>query len=368
LDNTVVWSWSGGSIGPAQARVTIVEPNIEIIKTSNVNTISNGSEVVFTLSISHTSASTTDAYDVVVIDTLPPGLDYVANTLVCTNGAQDPDAGCEYDTGTRTIRAEWTLFTRVGGSGQITFRVVGTSALPGGSVTNVANVEWTSMPGDQTTPTSFSDPANQFATERYYDPADLINLYGNSDSLALRTPGGVSATTGSFLIPVTGFSPNVITDMSQSPFVAYADTSIDLVIPSLSLDIPIVGVPKTDYTWNVAWLGNQAGWLEGSAFPSWKGNSVLTGHVYLSNGKPGPFAKINELKIGDQVVVSAFGQKYIFEVQTNAIVSPTDRSVMRHEERPWLTLVTCTDYDPKTGTYKSRFVVRAVLVKISSDN
>jgi LPXTG-site transpeptidase (sortase) family protein len=94
---------------------------------------------------------------------------------------------------------------------------------------------------------------------------------------------------------------------------------------------------------------------------------VLTGHVYLSNGKPGPFAKLHELKTGDQVVVHAFGQEYVFEVQTNAIVSPTDRSVMKHEERPWLTLVTCTDYDAKTGTYKNRFIVRAVLVKVNTD-
>jgi LPXTG-site transpeptidase (sortase) family protein len=139
---------------------------------------------------------------------------------------------------------------------------------------------------------------------------------------------------------------------------------VALVIPSLGVNIPVVGVPKKDGTWNVAWLADQAGWLEGSAFPSWNGNSVLTGHVYLSNGLPGPFVNLNKLKFGDKLVVYAFGQKYTFDVQTNEIVNPTDRSVMKHEEKPWLTLVTCRDYDEKTDTYKSRVVVRAVLVDV----
>jgi LPXTG-site transpeptidase (sortase) family protein len=173
--------------------------------------------------------------------------------------------------------------------------------------------------------------------------------------------------SGGFLIPVTGFAPNVVSDLSGIPKTEYSDPSITLDIPSLSVNIPIVGVPKEDGEWNVSWLGNQAGWLEGSAFPSWSGNSVLTGHVYLANDKPGPFAKLYELKTGDLIIVPAFGQRITFEVLTNAIVSPTDQSVMRHEEKPWLTLVTCTDYDAKTGTYRNRFIVRAVLVMVSAD-
>jgi LPXTG-site transpeptidase (sortase) family protein len=128
-----------------------------------------------------------------------------------------------------------------------------------------------------------------------------------------------------------------------------------------------VGVPKKNGTWNVSWLGNQAGWLEGSAFPSWSGNSLLTGHVYLANGLPGPFVKLNKLKYGDQIIVHAYGQKYIFEVQANEVVEPNDKTVMKHEEKSWITLVTCKDYDEKTNTYKKRVVVRAVLVKVATE-
>jgi LPXTG-site transpeptidase (sortase) family protein len=127
-----------------------------------------------------------------------------------------------------------------------------------------------------------------------------------------------------------------------------------------------VGVPKKNGTWNVSWLGNQAGWLAGTAFPSWSGNSVLTGHVYNSNGLPGPFVNLNKLKYGDQIIIHAYGQNYIFEVRSDEVVEPNDKSVLKHEEKPWLTLVTCKDYDEKTNTYKKRVVVRAVLVKVTT--
>jgi LPXTG-site transpeptidase (sortase) family protein len=174
-----------------------------------------------------------------------------------------------------------------------------------------------------------------------------------------------AARTNAFLIPVTGFKANVVTDLSDVPMESYTSTGdVTLEIPSLSVKIPVVGVPKKNGAWNVSWLTNEAGWLEGSAFPSWNGNSVLTGHVFSASGLPGPFVNLNKLRFGDKVIVYAFGQKFTFDVQTNEIVNPNDRSVMKHEEKPWLTLVTCKDYDEKTDSYKKRVVVRAVLVDV----
>ena len=94
---------------------------------------------------------------------------------------------------------------------------------------------------------------------------------------------------------------------------------------------------------------------------------MLTSHVYLSNGMPGPFVNLKELEYGDLIIVHAHRLKYFFAVQTNAIVEPTDASVMKHEERSWLTLVTCREYDEQTDTYKKRVVVRAVLVSVEWD-
>jgi len=166
-------------------------------------------------------------------------------------------------------------------------------------------------------------------------------------------------------LPDTGFAPDVITDLRNTPRETYIQTGgIMVEIPSLKINIPVVGVPLKNRVWNVAWLGAQAGWLEGSAFPSWNGNSVLTSHVYLSNGLPGPFVNLSKLKFGDIVIVHAFGQKYVFEVQTNTSVEANDASVFKHEKKPWLTLVTCKEYDETTNTYRKRAVVRAVLMAV----
>jgi LPXTG-site transpeptidase (sortase) family protein len=147
----------------------------------------------------------------------------------------------------------------------------------------------------------------------------------------------------------------------------YVATDVLLEIPSLGVKLPVVGIPKKNGTWDVTWLGAQAGWLEGSAFPSWSGNSVLTSHVYLSNGLPGPFVNLGKLKYGEKVIIHAYGERYIFEIRTNNVVAPDDATVMKHEERSWLTLVTCKEYDEKTNTYRKRVVVRAVLLKVEAD-
>mgnify|MGYP006183525827 CR=1 FL=1 len=66
------------------------------------------------------------------------------------------------------------------------------------------------------------------------------------------------------------------------------------------------------------------------------------------------------LEPGDRVIVHAFGQKYTFAVQTNTVVEPSDQSVMKHEDKPVLTLVTCKDYDEKTNSYLKRDITASL--------
>lgn len=359
LDNSAVWSSDSGTIGPRTTTVTIVEPDVSILKTSSATVVSVGSVITLTLTIDHTPASETDAYDLVVIDPLPLQLDFVPGTLNCNVGAQ-PATTCAYLAGTRTIEATWTNFQLGGGDGQITFNVTVLS-LP---ATNVANVAWTSLPGVPPGVPPGQQNSNVFSTERDYDPGNPINVYGTSSTLVLN------ALANTAKIPDTGFAPNVKTDLSNVPLESYDSLAgnIWFEIPSLGLKTSIVGVPIKDGGWNVAWLGKQAGWLEGSAYPTWNGNSVVTGHVYLSNGLPGPFVNLSQLKYGDTIIVHANGQKYTYEIRTNKTVSPTDTSVFKHEEKSWLTFITCKEYDEKTNTYRKRVVVRAALIRVEADN
>jgi LPXTG-site transpeptidase (sortase) family protein len=169
------------------------------------------------------------------------------------------------------------------------------------------------------------------------------------------------------LLPATGFSPNYTTILPVQPDKkAYADMrDFWLEIPRLQVEVPIVGVPLIDNVWDVSWLGNQAGWLNGTAFPTHAGNSVISAHVYDASGKPGPFVHLDSLVWGDQVIVHAFGQQYVYSVRESVLASPgAVSSVIRHEEYPWLTLITCQGYDEASNSYRTRVVVRAVQVEI----
>jgi LPXTG-site transpeptidase (sortase) family protein len=102
----------------------------------------------------------------------------------------------------------------------------------------------------------------------------------------------------------------------------------------------------------------------GTAFPTLRGNSVLTGHVVLPSGAPGPFARLSELRFGDHVIVHAWGLRHVYEIRQVEQVAPDDASAFRHEEQAWVTLLTCADYDTEQAAYLSRVLARAVLVAI----
>lgn len=168
-----------------------------------------------------------------------------------------------------------------------------------------------------------------------------------------------------FVIPVTGFAPDMITEVEKSSRAAYDDgTSLTIEIPVLKVKSSIVGVESQQGSWDVSWLQDQVGWLHGTAYPTWEGNSLLTGHVVNADGKPGVFFHLKSLGIGEYIFLTSSGYRYTYNVVSNAYVSPNDASVMKHEEKSILTLITCDTYDEATGTYLRRVAVRAAFVDV----
>ena len=167
-------------------------------------------------------------------------------------------------------------------------------------------------------------------------------------------------------LPATGFAPGRIPRLPAQPAEkAYSQSDFWLEIPKLGLKMDIVGVPQVDGDWDVTWLGNTVGWLDGSAYPTWEGKSVITGHVWNADNTPGIFADLKTLKYGDQILIHAFGQVYTYEVrESKRISSNSVQPVMKHEALAWLTLVTCEDYRVAWNTYSGRRMVRGVLVSI----
>ena len=191
------------------------------------------------------------------------------------------------------------------------------------------------------------------------------------DFVVTPPPVTPSPPPASAALPDTGFAPNRITSLSdQSASTTYtALGSIWLEIPSQNVKTNIVGVPKSGNSWDVTWLGDDIGWLSDTAFPTWEGNSVITGHVYNANGLPGPFMNLKNLKYGDRIIVHLYGQKYVFEVQASRLVNPGINSyAFQHlEDSSYLTLITCQGYDEQSEFYRFRRIVRAVLVSVQSE-
>ena len=191
----------------------------------------------------------------------------------------------------------------------------------------------------------------------------------NRANMAINFRVGNATNTGTGSEPVnlphTGFAPGRMTLMPPQDVNYTERQGLRLEIPQLEVKLPIVGVPMSDDEWDVTWLGESAGWLEGSAYPTWNGNSVLTGHVWNADNTPGVFSELHTLKWGDEVVVHLAGQDYIYEVRSVKTVTASNVDAMlSHEEAPWLTLVTCKGYDEDSGTYRARVLVRAVLKEI----
>jgi LPXTG-site transpeptidase (sortase) family protein len=196
------------------------------------------------------------------------------------------------------------------------------------------------------------------------------DLNGDGD---LTDPGEQIVATAaanwqvSVLLPDTGFTPGRMTRLKPQPedkrYTAQEDFWLE--IPSQKVKMDIVGVPKVEGEWDVSWLWRDAGYLEGSAFPTYSGNSVITGHVYLPNGLPGPFVDISKLKYGDRITVHAYDQTFIYEVRKVEYLKPTDVSkAFEHKEESWVTLLTCRSYDEKSDSYRQRVAVKAVLIKV----
>ena len=190
---------------------------------------------------------------------------------------------------------------------------------------------------------------------------DVILTFQITNIADDSTSQGSSAAVAA---PETGFAPNRVTTLPLQT-VSYANLGdLWLEIPHLGIKEAIVGIPMEDGTWDVSWLDNKIGWLNGSAFPTWAGNSVLTGHVYDAFGKPGPFLSIHRLWYGSPIIVHAWGGQYIYEVRAITQIAPENTAEMlKHQELPWLTLVTCRGYDESSDTYASRILVEAVLVE-----
>jgi len=112
-----------------------------------------------------------------------------------------------------------------------------------------------------------------------------------------------------------------------------------LTIPKLKLNKKEVLVDSNDLTRGLAHL-------PGTALPGEKGNVFISGHSainFFKDIKDAPFAKLQDLKKGDKILVEAGGSEFVYEVIELKVVKPSDLSVINPPDTVgrYISLMTC---------------------------
>ncbi|MEW6505265.1 MAG: sortase [Chloroflexota bacterium] len=351
LTNQAEWKWDGGVLPLRAAAVRVVEPALSVTKTVDPDVALPGSKVTYRLIVKPDPDSDTSAWDVLLTDAVPRGLSYVPGSLRFVSGLL-PDV--MDDSAAPLLQIGWQVFPPDATETILAFDAEVGNLPPGDQVENTALLTWSSLPGSVQSPQS---PYNPLSDERRFQPGSSLNTYGRQSDAQISVP----------VLPATGFAPQRVTPLPVEPAGGAYSSLPDLLleIPALGVRRPIVGVPLQNGQWDLTWLSSQIGWLEGSAYPTLAGNTALTAHVYDANGLPGAFVNLHTLKWGDVILIRTPNATYHYEVREVRRVQPTDLSVMRHEERDWLTLITCQGYQEVQNRYQWRVAVRAVLVKVT---
>ncbi len=79
----------------------------------------------------------------------------------------------------------------------------------------------------------------------------------------------------------------------------------------------------------------------GTANPGQNGNLVLSAHNDIFGEL---FRHLDQLKPGDEIIVSTNSKEYVYKVSGMRIVEPTQVEVMNPTEQPTVTLISCYPY------------------------
>lgn len=121
-------------------------------------------------------------------------------------------------------------------------------------------------------------------------------------------------------------------------------------------DVPVL-VDSNDFSQSLAQL-------PGSALPGEKGNLFITGHsatgFLFNNKQKAYFAKLPDIKKGDEILINAGGTNFKYKVIELKIVSPNDLSVIYPVENlgRYISLMTCVP----PGINTKRLVVTGKMI------
>ncbi len=131
--------------------------------------------------------------------------------------------------------------------------------------------------------------------------------------------------------------PVIISNLTRESKADY--TEFYLSVPRLKMEKTPVLVDSNEISKGLVHL-------PGAALPGEKGNVFISGHSALNQWfsfQKAPFANLQELKIGDQIVIETGHIKYVYQVTNLKLVDPSDLSVISPSDsvNRFISLMTC---------------------------
>ncbi len=210
----------------AGAPVTVVEPTLRVVKAASSPSIDANDTLTYSITVDHDPSSNADSFEVALTDVIPAGLTFQG--ALTSTSATGPAPTTLTFTGPDTIDATWTTFPQ-GSTTTITFDV---AVAPGydavSSITNIASVTYTGLPGSPTT------------------------ALANPDGVERTGTGGVNdyATSGNVVIqPIAPTIAKALVDTDQATTTSPNVTIGEVVTYDLTVTLPegnISGLTVTD--------------------------------------------------------------------------------------------------------------------------
>lgn len=143
-----------------------------------------------------------------------------------------------------------------------------------------------------------------------------------------------------------------------------AATGVTLSIPAIDVEAPIVTLyirafPSGEVTWDTSTITSEVGYLDGLAWFGEGGNIVLGGHSELAGRVPAVFYDLDDVVVGDEIIVNDHGTEWRYVVTETFTVSDRDLSILYPTRGERLTLMTCDTDSLVGGQYSRRVVVIA---------
>ena len=160
------------------------------------------------------------------------------------------------------------------------------------------------------------------------------------------TPPGASGEMSAAAPDFSLWSEKRIREYQES-LVTHSGSAIAVLrIPKLRLEVPVLE-GTDDLT-----LNRGVGRIEGTAKPGEHGNIGIAGH------RDGFFRGLKDIGPGDTIEMVTPTRKTLYTVDRIVIVTPNDVSVLKPQQQPSLTLVTCYPFY-FIGSAPQRYIVQA---------